>query len=78
MRSLQFRGRPFDLEGVRDMSDFRKKYPADCFRAKKNLARKYLPYNGFVCPGKNSITEGLGEKFLREPNHPCAPCPIQK
>ena len=34
--------------------DFRKKYPADWFRGEKNLARKYLAYNGLVCQGKNT------------------------
>ena len=37
-------GRPFDFEGRGGggIGDFRKKYPADCFRGKKNLALNTL------------------------------------
>ena len=43
-------GRPFDFEGRGGggggggggVGDFRKKYPADCFRGKKNLALNTL------------------------------------
>ena len=47
------RGRPFDFWGG-GKGDFRKKYPGDWFRGEKNLARKYLTYNGFVCQGKKN------------------------
>ena len=38
------------------------------FEHKKNLARKYLPYNSFVCQGKIFYHQRFGEKkFLRRP-----------
>ena len=38
------------------------------FEHKKNLARKYLPYNSFVCQGKIFYHQRFGgKKFLRKP-----------
>ena len=38
------------------------------FEHKENLARKYLPYNSFVCQGKIFYHQRFGEKkFLRRP-----------
>ena len=48
----------------------------------KNLAGKYLTYNGVVSQRKkNSISKGLGTKILPKPKHsylPPPPAPPQK
>ena len=36
----------------------------------KNIARRYLSNNGFVCQGKKLSPEVWEKKFLRKPNHP--------
>ena len=62
------------LMGVWVISE--KKYSADWFRGEKNLARKYLPYNGFVCQEKKIYHQGFRKKkFLPKPNHPSPPLP---
>ena len=49
--------------------DLRKKYPEVWFWAQKSLARKYLPYNSFICQGKAfyDYQRIWGKKFLRKP-----------
>lgn len=38
---------------------------------RKNLARKYLRYNGFLCQGKEFYPQRFGrKKFLRKPYSP--------
>ena len=51
------------------MGDFRKKnFLKSDFEHKKKLARKYLPYNSFVCQGKIFYHQRFGgKKFLRKP-----------
>ena len=50
-------------EGGRGRGDLRKKYPEVWFWAQKSLARKYLPYNSFVCQGKTFYDyQRFGEK----------------
>ena len=36
----------------------------------KNIARRYLSNNGFVCQGRKLSPEVWEKKFLRKPNHP--------
>ena len=43
------------------------------FEGKKKLARKYLPYNGFVYQGKKFITRGLEKKILTQTKSPILP-----
>lgn len=54
------------------MGDFRK-YPADWFRAKKNLAWNACHTVTLYIREKMLSTEVLGKKFLRKPNHSCLP-----
>ena len=55
---------------------FQKKYPADWFRAKKNRARKYLPWLCII--GKtNSTTKGLRKKILTQTKSPITPVKTQ-
>ena len=51
--------------GVVGIGDLGKKYPEVWFWAQKSLARKYLPYNSFVCQGKTFYYQRFGgKKFL--------------
>ena len=54
--------------GVVGIGDLGKKYPEVWFWAQKSLARKYLPYNSFVCQGKNILwlREVWGKKILTQ------------
>ena len=56
------------LRGGGGIGDLRKNTLKSDFKHKKSLARKYLPYNGFVCQGKTFYYQGFGgKKFLRKP-----------
>ena len=72
--SIVRKGRPFDFWGGWGVMDDFRKYPADWFRAKKNLA--CLPHSGFVCQGKNAINSGLGKQILPRTESPIPPPPL--
>ena len=61
------------------MGDFRKKYPADLFRAKKKKPCKEIPAIQWLCMiGKtNSITKGLRKKILTQTKSPLTPLKSQ-
>ena len=77
-RGYILRGRPFDFWGRGgSIDDFRKKYPEVWFWTQKSLARKYLPYNSFVCQGKAFYYQRFGGKeFLRKPMKSPIPWPL--
>ena len=62
----------FEGESGGGMDDFRKNILKSDFEHKKNLARKYLPYNSFVCQGKVFYHQRFGGKnsYAKPLNHP--------